>query len=545
MPAPRALLPGLLVTAALVVPACGPAGEEPAAPVEDAAPAPPRGVLFIVVDTLRADHVGAFGSDMGLTPNLDALASDALVFTNTVATSSWTRPSVASMFTGQYPTSLDVLTKQDMLSPDVETLAERLGAAGLRCLAVSTNGNAGRSFGFDQGFEQFISRLPKVGYPDDFPVVAADQVTGKALELVDGLGADEPFFLFLHYFDPHDPYLEHPGLLDTPEPPGRFNGSRKDLDELDHLPLAERTADDVARVRWLYQGEVRYCDLWLGTLFDGLRERGLLDELLVVVTADHGEGLYDHGMRAHGTDLYEEQLRVPLVVRFPRDGAPAPTTVESFASLVDITPTILGAYGLPQPEHARGRDLGAAAREGRLEVRGSFAYAEMDFTGIDLESITDGSAKIVRNRAYDGEKALPFEHVVEEGDTLQTLSRLNYGRLNHVPDIVRLNPGIRAPGTSYRDITLEPGTVLAMPARRLPGDEDLFEFFDLVNDPGERVDRSASLEGRTHRLHDLLRHFAAENLESRIVGGDVDLADLDEETIAELRALGYLGGDDS
>ncbi len=533
----------LLGAGCLAVLACS--DSAPDQPPEEIVPASatPRGVLFVVVDTLRADYVGAHGSDKGLTPELDALAADSLVFDNTIAASSWTRPALASMFTGQYPTTVDVLTKQDVLSDELETLAERLAGAGLRCLAVSTNGNAGSTFGFAQGFEQFVSRLPKRGYPDDFPVVTADEVTKKGLEMVDSLEQEQPFFLFMHYIDPHDPYLPHPDLMTEPEPPGRFNGSRRDLVLIDQLGWKDRTEADEARMRWLYSGEVRYCDIWLGKLFEGLRERGLLDDLLVVVTSDHGEGLFDHNLRAHGTDMYQEQLHVPLVIRFPREGAPQPAKVQAFASHVDLAPTILGAYGLEIPENFQGRDLGLAARSGKLEVEGSYAYSEMNFTGLDFESVSDGNAKLIRNRAYDGTKADAFEYEVRKKDTISTISRVNYGRLNHVQDIVALNPGLVPAGQSQRDVVLEPGTILKMPAQRLPPGGTLEEYYRLDEDPGEHEDLADTLEGRGTRLRQLMKHFADENLAGRIEGGNLELEDLDPEVVAELRALGYLGGD--
>lgn len=541
----RSVLPGLVFGLGLGLASlsigCGPAG-----PQRLPAPDPPRGVLLIVVDTLRADYVGACGSDLGLTPEIDALAEDSLVFENAMAASSWTRPSIASMFTGQYPTAVDVLTKQDVLDDSIDTLAERLAASGMRCLAVSTNGNAGRSFGFDQGFEEFVSRLPKRGYPDDFPVVPADEVTKKGLEMVDGLQADEPFFLFMHYIDPHDPYLPHPELMTEPEPAGRYSGSRRDLELIDYAHWTDRTEADTERLKWLYSGEIKFCDLWLGKLFDGLRMRGLLDDMLVIITSDHGEGLYDHGMRAHGTDLHIEQLHVPFIVRFPRDGAPQPARVETFASHVDIAPTILGAYGLELPELCQGRDLGLAAREGTLEQRGSYSYSEMNFTGLDFESISNGVEKLIRNRAYDGDKAAPFEHVVREGDTIPILSRMNYGKLNHTREIVDLNPGAVPPGTALKDLRdtpLEAGTVLKMPAQRLPPDGKLELYYRVDTDPTEQSDLAHTQAAMNTRLRDVMKHYADENLAGSIEGAQVSMDDLDPETIAELRALGYLGGD--
>ncbi|MCB9897000.1 MAG: sulfatase-like hydrolase/transferase [Planctomycetes bacterium] len=530
-----------LVAVCLATSACAPSDPGTSASRSAAvAPGSPRGVLLVVIDTLRADHVGACGSTLGLTPRLDALAAEGLVFTHTVASSSWTRPSVASILTGQYPTTLGVLGKQDVLAEHVTTLPERLGAAGYTSLAVSTNGNAGKAFGFGQGFDTFEWRLPKRGYPDGFLVTPAEEVTREGLALVDGLGPDERFFLFLHYIDPHDPYLPHPRLMRTPEPPGRFDGSRAELSALDRLGPA-RTPDDEARVEWLYSGEVRYCDEQLGVLFDGMRARGLLDDMLVVVTADHGEGLYDHGFRGHGTDLYEEQVRVPLVLRAPRAAAPAPARLPVPVGHVDIAPTILAACGLPLPGSCQGRDLLGALRSGTLGATG-VTYSEMDFTGIDLEAVSDGRSKLIRDRSYDGEKAQPFEHVVRPGESLAKLSRSLYGLLNHVAEIRALNPE-SVPRGFASDAELVPGVTLHMPARRLPDDGALEEFFRLDEDPGEHDDRALREAASLGPIRARMADFASRNAAARAGGEQVDLDTLDPETIEELRALGYVSHD--
>ena len=536
-----ALSSALVPALALLLGACGGDG----AP-EEPPPPEPRGIVFVVIDTLRADHVGLYGNERGLTPRLDALGAEGLVFDNTVAVSSWTRPSVASMFTGRYPTVIDVQTKQDILAPQLETVTELLKGHGLRTLAISTNGNAGKAFGFDQGFDEWVHKLPKHGYDSDqFKKVQGETVTTKALEMLDALPAEEPFFLFLHYIDPHDPYLPRPEFVDASAVGGRYDGSRTQLQQLDRLGPNLRTPEDVARIRELYAGEVAYGDHWLGELLDGLRERALYDESLVIVTSDHGEGLWDHGMRAHGFDLYEEQLRVPLVVKFPADRQVAPRRVTTFASLVDLAPTMLGVFNLPVPESWQGRDLGLAEREGKLERRGVFAYSEMDFTGIDLESVSNGEQKIIRDRAYDGDKAEAFDYVTVKDDTVDKISRKLFGRVPHVREIYELNADMLGPkegGPIDRSTPLEVGLVLRMPPRKMPRDRDKFEWYLLKKDPGELEDLSATEEGRSTKMHEVLRHLAAENLARRIEGGQVALEDLDEETVAELRALGYIGG---
>jgi len=362
------------------------------------APAP-AGVVLIVIDTLRADHVGAYGSTLGLTPVLDAVAARGVVFENAVAPSSWTRSSVAALFTSRHPSSIGVLGREDAIDPEVVTLAEVLRDQGrFETLGVNTNRNAGRTFGFAQGFDRWEVPDVLAGYPGDFRLHVAEGVTRMALRFLDERAGRGPFLLYLLYVDPHDPYLPHPELMGA-EPPGRFDGSRRQLARMDATPPRRLTADDRARIRHLYAGDVKYCDLWIGELLRGLEERGLRDEVLLIVTADHGEGLWDHGHRAHGRDLYEEMLHVPLIIDAPaaHDGD-SPRRVAQPVSLLDVAPTILAGYGIAPPAAFQGADLAPLARGERRPRRFDYVYAELDLDGRSREALRHHDRKLIRNR---------------------------------------------------------------------------------------------------------------------------------------------------
>ena len=367
---------------------------------ERSPPPTPAGVVLILIDTLRADHVGAYGSPLGLTPVLDDIAARGVVFDQAVAPSSWTRSTVASLFTSRYPSSIGVLGREDAIAPSLVTLAEILRSEGrFETLGVTTNANAGPAFGFAQGFDRFEVPALTRSYPGDYAIHVAEGVTRTALRLLDERAEDRPFLLFLHYVDPHDPYLPHPELIEAPEPPGRFDGSRRELAALDRAAPAEVTEMDRARIRHLYAGEVRYCDLWVGELIRGLEERGLRDRVLLIVTADHGEGLWDHGLRAHGRDLYEEQVRVPLIVDPPvGQWGDQPLRMTTPVSLLDIAPTILAAYGIPPPMDYRGADLTPLLRGERRPPRLRSVYAELDLDGRDLDALRLGDHKLIRDR---------------------------------------------------------------------------------------------------------------------------------------------------
>lgn len=444
----------------------------------------PKVVLFVVVDTLRADHLGCYGDDRKLTPVIDQFAGASYVFSNASATSSWTKSSVASMFTSRYPGSLNVLGRDDLLTEDNLTLAEALtSSGGFDCLGIYANGNVSSKFGFMQGFKRYIMppHHARTGYEGDYLVHPAQAVTEFALLqfaefLIRRPRTDAPTLLFVHYVDPHDPYLPHPEMMSRPEPPGRFDGSRAALRELDRTEL---TAEDMDRIKWLYEGEVRYCDHWIGRLIKGLGGiLGSLDDVMLVLTADHGEGLWDHEFRAHGRDLYEEQTHVPLIVRFPgqRDGR----VIETPVSLVDIAPTILEACRIPKPSDWQGFDLKPVI-DGEARARGfDYVYSELRLSSFDFEAIRTADQKVIRNRS------MKF------------------------------------------------------------GDVAGYERYDLETDPGEQNNLFRTARDAKTDLHfrDVLEEYSEVVRSAAKGGGKVDYAELDEATLENLRALGYIGDDE-
>lgn len=366
------------------------------------APAGPKRVVFVLVDTLRYDHVGRSGDPRGLTPRMDALAAEGVWFPRALAASSWTRPSVASMFTGLHPGSHGVEGNDDALSDEVPTLAQLLAAHGVATLAVSANAQSGRAFGLARGFRDFRVPLERRGYEGDASKIPGDVVVAKGLELLDGVREDESFFLFLHTVDPHDPYLAHPGLLDRPEPEGRYVGSRRDIVQLDRAALAGAELDerDLDRVRWYYEGEVRFADQCLGELLDGLAARGLLDDTLVVVVSDHGEELWAHGRRGHGYSLYQEVVHVPLILRFPPQLGVGGRECASLAHHVDLMPTLLAWYDVPAPRGLAGADLwpaivDAASHPGPATVISQLAQRTGLAPTRARECVTDFHSKLI------------------------------------------------------------------------------------------------------------------------------------------------------
>lgn len=313
----------------LLILACG--REPPARP----------SVLLVTLDTTRPDHLGCYGHTGGTSPSIDALAAESEVYENAVSTSSWTLPAHASLFTGQVPTRHQarydargplVLTQAIAgpferyrvrgLRPDAVTLASILREHGYATGAVVAGPWMKRVFGLDLGFSWYDDAgiLEVNGRP-------ANQVTDAALAWIAERGA-EPFLLFLNYFDPHAPFDPPPDWVRTHAP--GLNG------------LVQ-----------LYDLEIRFMDEHFGRLIAGLRARGLYDDLLVVVTADHGELLGEHGLWGHGRMLSQEEVRIPFLIKFPSGDRRRGRRTDR-AQLTDVLPTVLARLGLPAPADVQG-----------------------------------------------------------------------------------------------------------------------------------------------------------------------------------------------
>jgi len=339
-------LPGWLLSAALAL-SCGTRAPE-------AAP----NILLVSLDTTRADHCSPYGYARDTTPSLARLAEAGLCFDAAYAPSSTTSPSHATMFTGQYPISHRVLSNGLDLAAQHRTLAEVLTEAGYETAAVVSSFVLHSKFGLGQGFSDYDDALPmeealprgdertlyKGEELEDAFDRRAEFATSRALSWLEReRDPARPFFLFVHYMDPHN-------RVAPPEP---------------YLTAFGNGPDGVAVDR--YDAMIAYTDQELGRLVDGLERLGL-EDTLVVVTGDHGEGLMQHGYMTHGVQIYEESVRVPFVVRWlPR--VAAGTRILEPVELVDLAPTLLEVAGVgTELERAQGQLLtGALLGTGTLD----------------------------------------------------------------------------------------------------------------------------------------------------------------------------------
>ncbi len=325
-----------------------------------AAARPSASIILIVIDTLRADHLGCYGYFRETSPRIDAFARQSVVFDRAYATMATTLPSHTSMLTGLYPLEHGVLANVGNggapfhPGPGLRSIVELARAAGYRTAAFVSCTPLKRVGGLDVGFETY-----------DTPPGAernARQTAGRAIEWI-RQHAGAPLFLFVHFFDPHFPYRPPPkyaNLFHTDEALRRFLAQREVPPIVQPGLCRGRVATVTAPAVNRYDGEIRFCDHHVGRLLDALRDAGLWETSVIVLAADHGEGLNQHHWPQHGR-TWDEQVHVPLMIHFPASAGVAPRRVGSLVSLIDVFPTVLGhvesAWASGFLRQARGRNV--------------------------------------------------------------------------------------------------------------------------------------------------------------------------------------------
>jgi choline-sulfatase len=345
--------------------------EEPASPAP-VARKPARNLILLVMDTARADVFRAFNPKSRVrTPAFDRLAEQATVFTSAYANENWTKPSVATILSGLYPTTHGTKEDTDVLSPDVRLLSEHLRSRSFATAAFIANGYCSDKFGFKRGWDAYTNYI-RENKPSQ-----AEHVFGDALAWMTK-HRGERFFLYLQTIDPHVPYnppIEFSRLYFPEEYRGVVGPS---LDGLEQLAIASNRKrmrpQDWVWIRALYDAEVTYHDTHMGRFLDAVAKLGILDDTLIVVTNDHGEELRDHGKLGHGHSLYEELVRAPLLIRYPSLFRPGQRIKEPVEN-VDLFPTIIETLGLESVSDVDGLSL-LPMLEGRPPAVPSYAVSE-------------------------------------------------------------------------------------------------------------------------------------------------------------------------
>ena len=339
-------------------------------------------IILITVDALRADHLGTYGYSRPTSPAIDAFAREAVVVEDAISQAPYTKASIASLFTGLFPTAHKAFTTSrpfdktmtghvsgelpgtDVLSPRLKTLAQCLSDAGYQTIGINTNPFLIADFGFGRGFAtyEFLTG-------GEVQLATAGAVTARALAQIDQRDSRRPLFLWFHLMEPHSPYTPPDRLrrlFPAEEPPLNVPAGT--------IPpwVVVDGSTDAHLYAALYDAEIRSADEALGTFFDGLKQRKLWDRSIVMLTADHGEEFYDHGGFEHNRTLYEEMLHVPLIVKAP--GLQAGRLDEQLEE-VDILPTLVARAGGHVPTGLSGADVWPVLNRRRHAER--YAYAEL------------------------------------------------------------------------------------------------------------------------------------------------------------------------
>jgi arylsulfatase A-like enzyme len=356
-------------------------------------------VILISLDTLRADHLGSYGYNRKTSPNIDLLAKDGILFDRCFSQASYTLPSHVSMLTGLNPVKHNVFSSVlHRLDPAMITLADRLREKGYLTAAVTGGGIMGSFYGFPKGFDSYNERLTRI------QGTTAQKIGELAVSWLEENG-DKPFFLFLHTYQIHGPFLPPPPYKSSFLDPDEAEINSRKLNDLIgdayrnyFVPLTDQQRKNLVA---LYDAEILYTDeVMLKPIFKSLKDQGLYNDTMIIVTADHGEEFYDHGGWMHGHTLYNELINVPLIIKLPH-GRFSGTTFENIVRSIDILPTILEelGIGLVQSE-IDGKSLIKIIQGKEKEDRVFFSEIKYASFFPDQIASNTGDFKMLLNKTY-------------------------------------------------------------------------------------------------------------------------------------------------
>jgi choline-sulfatase len=446
---------------------------------------PKPDVVIVMIDTLRFDRLGLYDSTRDVSPFLDSLAERGYVFHRAYAQAPWTNPSIGTLFTSRYPSQHGVDSFAAVLPANEVTLAEVLSQNGYATGAFNANFLLRRKNGFAQGFERFAVLSRSFVGPNGERQLnkgRAPQVHEAALAWLDEIaptaGPGSPVFLYLQYMEPHVPY-DPPENFIAQVLQGRPRPSQQQINDRIHLAVGPVDDETMQGVEIYYDAEVKSLDSDLRSLFSALETRGLLENTIVVITADHGEELHEHGRMGHTQTLYEEVIRVPLIVLVP--GHTRRTDISAPVSLIDVAPTILDLIGIPPVSSFEGRSL------------------------VQRFDLGDGASWLARLmsswRSSEAETAVFSELIKQEG-------------------MLRLMPHERA--------------VIVGNQKLVVNVNGTSEYYDLARDPGEKDAQTQPPDG--NQPSRALERFSALAPEPARPSAQKTI---DENTLERMRALGY------
>ncbi|MCE9593200.1 MAG: sulfatase [Planctomycetes bacterium] len=380
----------------------------------DDEPAPKTGkpsILFVSIDSLRADHVHCYGYPKETSPTLDALAAEGVRCANAVSTTSWTLPSHAAMFTGLYDSAHGVIDNGLALAEKHTTLAETLKAVGYQTAGFFGGPYLHPIFGLSQGFDVYESCMTTV--PADIDAMElrrevtqsvspthSDVTSPRTLERVTKWSerADaRPFFAFVHLWDVHYDYIPPKEYVDRFDPD--YTGTLDGHDYMSNPAIHPgMDARDLQHLLALYDGEIRFTDEHLAKIIDVLRRKaGSAENLMVVVVADHGDEFFDHGLRGHAITLYEEVVHVPLIFSWPGHVL-AGRTIDQQVRTIDLFPTLASIGGAEVPKQVQGRNL-APYFNGNEPLPTEPAMLELFMARLDFRALRTETLKVITSES--------------------------------------------------------------------------------------------------------------------------------------------------
>ncbi len=515
-----------------------------------------RGYLLISIDTLRADHLGAYGYDRNTSPFLDSLAERGLVFDNAIVQLPGTLPSHMSMLTGLYPAEHGVYPPAAVLPEEIPTLAELFQRAGFRTGGFTEGGYVSGNFGFARGFEVFSDEA-------DRGPTGVRQTFDRGIQFLDQLAKKDRFFLFLHTYAVHDPYDPPEGyrsLFWSAAIPETFAPTGPNLVAVNR-GQSEVTEEAVRYYEALYDAGIRYLDDELQRLFNELGSMGLIDNMTVIITSDHGEEFMEHGKMVH-EQIYHELLHVPLLVLHP--GLEEGRRVESLVQSIDIAPSFVQLAGLEGATKMSGVSLMQKLDEPRAGGR-SEAFAE-SWNQADRSLYVKSRDRLFQFLLFE-DSASGEDGWVTKSVTLNTSVPELHLQVESYHEHRELR--IEVNGTSVGTVRLAPGkkeelaidlsagegkqvVVLSTDTCTTPAELGVSddprclsfrlegvpsrrtELYDVVNDPRAQNDLSFEYPAAERHLGLRLQKYRWNALDG------TDQGQLDSELEAELKALGYL-----
>ncbi|MBN2372275.1 sulfatase [bacterium] len=348
-------------------------------------------IFIILIDALREDHLGCYGYYRDTSPHIDEFARDSKKFEGVISACSWTSPSIASLFTSLYVSSHGLMTHSqkctDILNPQFETLAEALKKKGYTTAAFIANRWIREEFNYNQGFDTF----EQVG--GDIPRPGAAAVKERVILWLKDR-PKQPFFAYIHFMDVHGPYY-------PPYPYNTFftRKNRRELTDQEYNKLRYLKYEGQRDLNFYisqYDGGIRYCDYNIGKIMQYLREAGLYNDSVIILTSDHGEAFFEHGECDHGFTLYNEEIRVPLIIRLP-PSASSEINDCILPQLIDIGVTILDMIGARFPYDVDGLSLLCAIKKGKVDQWRDAQFSEEYMKGFPKAAMIKEGIKYIYN----------------------------------------------------------------------------------------------------------------------------------------------------